>query len=421
MNKFWLAGLQPHEVWRGLSTRSAEMRAKTAELLCYIAEADARQLYRDQACDSMYACCVRVLLMSEDAACRRIDAARVARSHPRIFPALEDGRLNVSAILLLKPHLTTSNADELISAAEGKSKRVLAEWLAARFPKADLPTVLRRIDGAGPASTASDTSTGQLGTLGASPSTASEASLGAAGSPPHPRSLVPEASAAASGMPIAPPVGNSPASCSGLAPTGDNNSQSLSAPARIDLTTATRTETLASPLAPSTEPRPRITPLSAERYGLQVTISKNAHDLLRRAQDLLAHAMPPSEVGAVLERALTELVEKLEHAKFAQTDRPAGRRSSGETRHIPAEIKRQVHARDGGRCTFESDDGRRCGSQRRLEYDHIQPLAKGGRTTVDNVRLLCAKHNQLEAERRLGAGFMAERRAGGRRRSVGTA
>lgn len=392
MNKFWLAGLQPHEVWRGLSTRSIEMRAKMAELLCYIAEADARQLYRDQACDSMYACCVRVLLMSEDAACRRIDAARVARSHPRIFPALEDGRLNVSAILLLKPHLTTSNADELISAAEGKSYRAIKEYLACRFPQADLPTVLRPIGGSG----------GQAAPI----------------AEPHAQAA---SFASVSAAPIADGLGHTPAPSSEGGAPAESELQTLSAAPRIPMTTAEQPAASSTHSSPFPEPRPRVAPLSAERYGLQVTISKNAHDLLRRAQDLLAHAMPASDVGAVLERALTELVAKLEHAKFAQTDRPARRRSSDETRHIPAEIKRQVHARDGGRCTFESDDGRRCGSQRRLEYDHIQPLAKGGRTTVENVRLLCAKHNQLEAERRLGAGFMAERRAGGRRRSVGTA
>ena len=387
MSKYWLSSLQPHEVWRGLSSRAAEMRAKTSELLCYIAEADERQLYRDQACDSMYACCVRVLLMSEDAACRRIDAARVARRHPRIFPALEDGRLNVSAILLLKPHLTTSNADELISAAEGKSYRGIKEFLACRFPQADLPTVIRRIGG-------------------------SEAEVSPVTMP-----LTLDASSTA--MAVAPIAENPRLSraCDSAAVTPpENTSQSLSAAPRIPMTTTQQAGPSSTPL---TELRPRVAPLSAERYGLQVTISKNAHELLRRAQDLLAHTMPSGDVGSVLERALTELVEKLEHAKFAQTDRPARRRRSAESRHIPAEIKRQVHARDGGRCTFESDDGRRCGSRRRLEYDHIQPLAKNGRTTVDNVRQLCAKHNQLEAERRLGAGFMAEKRETSRELAAG--
>ena len=385
MNKYWLSSLQPHEVWRGLSSRVTELRTMTAGLLCYIAEADARQLYRDQACDSMYACCVRVLLMSEDAACRRIDAARVARRFPRIFPALEDGRLNVSAILLLKPHLTTSNADELISAAEGKSYRAIKEFLACRFPQANLPTVLRRIG-------------------------VSEAEVAPVTKP----QTLDESSTAMAVAPIAESASQSRASDSAAVTPSENTSQSLSAAPRIHVTSTQHPGPTTTPIAPLTEQRPRIAPLSAERYSLQVTISKHAHDLLRGAQDLLAHTMPSGDVGTLLERALTELVEKLEHSKFAQTAHPRRRRSSGETRHIPAEIKRQVHARDGGRCTFTNDDGRRCASRRRLEYDHIQPLAKNGRTTADNVRQLCAKHNPLEAERRLGAGFRAEKREASR-------
>lgn len=174
-------------------------------------------------------------------------------------------------------------------------------------------------------------------------------------------------STAMSGVPIAESPSRSRASDSLAVATCENASQSLSAAPRIPMTSTQQDGPSSAPLAPLAEPRPRIAPLSAERYGLQVTISKNAHDLLRRAQDLLAHTMPSGDVGTVLERGPTELVAKLEQSKFAQTDRPVRRRSSGEGRSIPAEIKRQVHSRDGGRCPFESDDGRCCGSRRRLE------------------------------------------------------
>jgi hypothetical protein len=39
------------------------------------------------------------------------------------------------------------------------------------------------------------------------------------------------------------------------------------------------------------------------------------------------------------------------------------------------------------------------------------PLAKGGETTVDNLRLLCRPHNQFEAKRAFGAGFIESKRA----------
>ena len=57
-----------------------------------------------------------------------------------------------------------------------------------------------------------------------------------------------------------------------------------------------------------------------------------------------------------------------------------------------------------------SDDGRRCAERVGLEYDHVIPLARGGRSTVDNTRLLCSPHNQLEAERVFGEKHMREQR-----------
>jgi hypothetical protein len=45
-----------------------------------------------------------------------------------------------------------------------------------------------------------------------------------------------------------------------------------------------------------------------------------------------------------------------------------------------------------------------------LEFDHIQPLALGGTTTPENLRLLCRAHNQFEAERVLGKDHVAKKR-----------
>ena len=79
---------------------------------------------------------------------------------------------------------------------------------------------------------------------------------------------------------------------------------------------------------------------------------------------------------------------------------------------VPKGIQRQIFARDGNQCTFLSDDGRRCGERGRLQIDHILPLAKGGDDRPENLRLLCAAHNQLMAERHFGKEFMREKIAG---------
>src|SRR5213594_799304 len=81
-----------------------------------------------------------------------------------------------------------------------------------------------------------------------------------------------------------------------------------------------------SPHAPgrvgASSQRPRVTSLSPERFGLQLTMSQSTHDKLRHAQELLSHQIPSGDVAEVLDRALDALIEKLEKRKFARARRP---------------------------------------------------------------------------------------------------
>jgi hypothetical protein len=162
---------------------------------------------------------------------------------------------------------------------------------------------------------------------------------------------------------------------------------------------------------------PRLKPLSPERFALQFTIGQATHDKLRHAQELLSHALPSGDIAQVFDRALDVLVKDLEKRKFAATEkpRPTARRSSINPRYIPAHVKRAVRKRDQGQCTFVAENGQRCASRKFLQYDHIEPVARGGQATVDNIRLRCSAHNQLEAEWVFGAGFMQDRRGAQRR------
>ena len=48
--------------------------------------------------------------------------------------------------------------------------------------------------------------------------------------------------------------------------------------------------------------------------------------------------------------------------------------------------------------------------------DHIEPVARGGEATLENVRLLCRAHNAHAAELAFGAEFMDRRRHEARER-----
>jgi len=86
----------------------------------------------------MFAYCVGKLRLSEQAAFKRITAARLARRFPSIFAALAEGRLHLSGITLLAPHLTEDSAEGLLAAAEHKTKSEVETLLAERFPRPDL-------------------------------------------------------------------------------------------------------------------------------------------------------------------------------------------------------------------------------------------------------------------------------------------
>src|SRR6266496_3419241 len=107
---------------RDLAALVAHDRATTARLLAHIAECDARRLYLPAAHPSMHAYCVHELRLSEDAAYKRIQAARVARRFPEIFEALAEGRLHLTAVGLLAPYLTPENATDLMALATQRTK-----------------------------------------------------------------------------------------------------------------------------------------------------------------------------------------------------------------------------------------------------------------------------------------------------------
>ena len=181
-------------------------------------------------------------------------------------------------------------------------------------------------------------------------------------------------------------------------------------PTRIEAITPAAEPTLSVILSPGTKSitPTKLEPLGAQRTGLHATIDDETTTLLQRAQDLLGSR----DVPALLKRALHLLVARLEKRRFALTDRPRRTsKASSDPDYIPADVRRAVYRRDGGQCTYVCPKtGKRCSSCRRLEYDHVIPKARGGKSTKENLRLRCRAHNQLAAEQEFGRAFMKEKR-----------
>ncbi|MBI5709217.1 MAG: hypothetical protein HZC42_02790 [Candidatus Eisenbacteria bacterium] len=85
MSRYSLSHLPDPVLLRELATLVARDRATTAALLARLAEVDARRLYAPAGHPSMFSYCVHELRLSEDAAYKRIQAARLARRFPVLF------------------------------------------------------------------------------------------------------------------------------------------------------------------------------------------------------------------------------------------------------------------------------------------------------------------------------------------------
>jgi len=344
----------------------------TAHLVASLAELDARRLYRDAGCSSLFTYCTQRLHLSEHAAYRRIEAARVARRFPLILELLGEGAVTLTAVGLVAEHLTPANHVALLDQIRHQSKRAVESLVAALAPRPDVPASIRRLP---QESHSLASATGSSST--ATPGYVSLFGLDA-------------------GAPVAPIVADSESRAADLSENGD-----VAAAARLGI--------LAPPLAPASKQwrqRPTILPTAPGRYRVQMTISGETYAKLRRAQDLLRHAVPDGDVPAILDRALTLLVAGLEKTRMAATSRPATKRARSRSRgsatdrrsrHIPAAVTRAVWARDQERCTFEGPQGR-CTETGMLELHHRVPFAVGGSTDAANLELRCRAHNALEAD-----------------------
>ena len=113
MSRYDLSHLPDHVIVRQLRALAATDWQTTADMLAYIAESDTRRLYAADGFASLYDWCVEELKFSEDQASKRIHAARAARRFPVIFERVADGRLTLSAVVLLALAIWSARRPEL--------------------------------------------------------------------------------------------------------------------------------------------------------------------------------------------------------------------------------------------------------------------------------------------------------------------
>jgi len=365
--------LSDAELLERLSTLVARQRRVESDVVAHIAEVDARKLFLDRACSSMHAYCCEVLHLSEAEAYLRITCARLSRRFPVVLDMLADGRLHLSAIAKLAPHLTDGNAEALLQRAAHKSKREVEVLVAEVAPRPDVPSRMRK--------------------LPCAPSGRSSRGPAPGGDATTARSEC---------MPLLGP----------------------SAPGELRPDRASDPfDQLRPDAVPAPCPRPAVLePIAPARYKVEFTAGAELRDKLCRALALLRHKYPDGDLGEVIDEALTLLLGKLEARRFGKTEAPrkslADTDTSVTSRHVPAAVKRAVYERDQGQCAFvDPVTGKRCSctDPGKLEYHHITPFARGSDHDPDRLELRCHAHNQQQAELDFGVEKMARHRNGSSR------
>jgi len=334
-----------------------------ADFLVALADFDRRRLWVDLGYSGLFMFLHRELGLSKGAAYYRKLAAELVRRVPEIVEPLRDGRLCITSIAELAKVLTPENHGEVLPRFFHRSKREAMEVTAELRPDA---------------------------------------------APPK-RDVVTKACAAP-----APAATELPPSSGFLENLPDANSGCES---RVLMS----------------QPRERrdvAVPLTAEVRRFHVSVSPRFLKKLEAARAALSHSHANATTEEILEAGLDlvlarhakrrGLVEKPRKDPPPKASAPAPSRSRGsrQREHVPAHVQRAVWKRDGGRCVWPLDGGGVCGSTHQVELDHIDPVAKGGPSTIENCRVLCRVHQDVAARKAFGDELMDKYT---RRRSCGEA
>jgi hypothetical protein len=333
---------------------------------------------------------------------------------------LADGRLHLSAMAKLAPHLTPENREDLLGRAIHKTKREIDELVAEIAPRPDIQDPIRKL----PAgrfvgrTTAAERCDLRALSPGERPAAVSDGDLDAdrtartADGERGARTARTDRGAAGA---VSVAVTASSAGDVGLAGSfttlpEEVETESLRELGGVDGVPSPRPERVDSPrldgivrwVAGPTSSAAVIEPLAPARYRVQFTASAELRDKLERLRVLMRSTISGGDLAAVIDAAVTEKLERLDARRFGRAKAPRKGVSETDTspraRNVPAAVKRAVHERDEGRCRYVDTQGRRCTARGPVQYHHRVPFGVGGDHAPSNVAFLCAGHNRYLAE-----------------------
>jgi hypothetical protein len=141
----------------------------------------------------------------------------------------------------------------------------------------------------------------------------------------------------------------------------------------------------------------RVRELSESQTELKMVMDCDLIEKLEKLKSLYSHQLKDQSYEALI-RLMAEKLLKQTEPKRSST--PA---QESHSRYISKVAKALIWKRAQARCEFiDQKSKHRCPGRRFLQLDHIQPFARGGPSTVENLRLLCQTHNLHAAAQEYG-------------------
>jgi hypothetical protein len=114
--------------------------------------------------------------------------------------------------------------------------------------------------------------------------------------------------------------------------------------------------------------------------------------VLKKLEKVQADFEDASELQ-VIEALLDQYLAKKAQAKPHRLVKSAPQNQ----RTITRAVKESIYSRAHARCESISPvNGKRCTARTQLQWDHIRPIAMGGSSSVENIRVLCFSCNQRQ-------------------------
>jgi hypothetical protein len=179
---------------------------------------------------------------------------------------------------------------------------------------------------------------------------------------------------------------------------------------QIEGKSSDQTERLLKSKSPEQKKPEKKRVLNAKETEIRFTAGQNLMEKFERLKNLMGHKSDAQTYAGLFEELADLALKKLDPMEKPTVVPPSETKSStGETRYIPEKLKRAIWQRDKGRCSYvDPESGKRCESKHALQYEHIVPFGRGGKSTFGNLKLLCVSHNQLAAIQAYGPEKMKE-------------